>query len=363
LYDKNILMITTESQFKTEKVAKSRITQVNFDTLKFGHEFSDHMFIADYRNGEWTKGEIKPFQKLSMSPASSVIHYGQSIFEGLKAYEGQNGETLIFRPEENFKRFNNSAERMCMPQVPEELFLQGMYALVELDRKWVPKAVDGASLYLRPFMFATDEFIGVAPSESYRFIIFTSPVKGYYAEPLNVKVETHYTRAARGGVGAAKTAGNYAASLYPAAMARKQGFHQLIWTDGVEHKYIEESGTMNIMFVINNTILTPPTGDSILPGITRKSLLEIAHHWGLKVEERRVSVQEIEDAMQNGTLQEAFGVGTAATIAQIKTITVNEHTYELPAIETREISNRFSKYMADLKTGKIQDEFGWLVSV
>ncbi|MGY6561786.1 MAG: branched-chain amino acid aminotransferase [Luteibaculaceae bacterium] len=355
-------MLSTETQFKIEKVSASRINQVNYETLKFGHEFSDHMFVADYRDGQWSKGEIKPFQKLTMSPATSAIHYGQSIFEGLKAYRGITDDILIFRPDENFKRFNTSAERMCMPQVPEELFLQGLYALVDLDKEWVP-GLEGASLYLRPFMFATDEFIGVAPSESYRFIIFTSPVKSYYAEPLNVKVETKFTRAAQGGVGAAKTAGNYAASLYPAALARKQGYHQLIWTDHKEHKYIEESGTMNIMFVIDGVLLTPPTGDTILAGITRKSVIEIAKYWELDFEERRISVEEIERAIEAGKLQEAFGVGTAATIAQIKTITIGEQKYELPEISTRKVSAKISKFLNEIKTGEAIDPFNWIVKI
>ncbi len=242
--------------------------------------------------GKWQDARITPFADMKMSPANSALHYGQSIFEGLKAFRSESEDKiLIFRPEENCKRLNRSAKRMCMPEIPEELFMEGLSQLVDLDRKWVPNKED-SSLYVRPFMFATDEYIGVRPSETYRFIIFTSPVGSYYSEPVKVKIETHYTRAVSGGTGAAKTAGNYAASLYPAKLAQEQGYHQLIWTDGKEHKYIEEAGTMNIMFVIGNKLRTAPLTDTILPGITRASVLQMAKDWGLDVQEKPVDNQQ-----------------------------------------------------------------------
>jgi branched-chain amino acid aminotransferase len=337
----------------------SKLSQIDFKNLAFGKTFSDHMFMADYENGEWKNLQIIPYQNLSLSPANATLHYAQSIFEGLKAHRDKDGEILIFRPEENAKRLQRSAERMCMPPVPTELFLEGIEALIKLDKDWVPSEV-GTSLYIRPFQFATDPFIGVRPSETYKFMILTGPVGGYYSEPVKVKIEKHYTRAVRGGVGAAKTAGNYAASLFPARQAQAKGYHQLVWTDGQNHEYIEESGTMNIMFVINGTLLTPPTSDSILEGITRESALILARDWGLKVEERPIKVSEVIEAIENGTLTEAFGIGTAATVSHIRTIGYEETDYELPLIESREISNRILDALTKIKMGEAEDKFGWI---
>ena len=294
-----------------------------------------------------------------MHPAMSAIHYGQSIFEGLKANRTVNNEISIFRPDMNAKRFNESAERMCMPTIPEDLFVEAIRQLVALDDEWVTFR-EGHSLYIRPFMYATDELVGIRPSRTYKFLIITTPVGHYYSEPVNVKIEKSYTRAASGGVGRAKAAGNYAASMYPAMQAQKEGFHQLVWTDAAEHKYIEESGTMNIVFQIGDKLITPDENhDTILRGITKRSVFEIAEKWGVEVEERMITVAEIIEAAKNGSLKDAFGAGTAATIAPIAMIGYEDEKYVLPPVEERLLSNKIKKYLGDLKTGRIADEFGW----
>lgn len=349
-----------ETKISVKKVEKSRLSEIDFNNIPFGKVYSDHMLVADCIDGVWQDPQIIPYEDFALSPATSALHYGQSIFEGLKAYPSNNGEDiLIFRPDENLKRFNRSADRMCMPQVPESIFIDGLFELLNLDKNWVPN-VKGSSLYIRPFMFAADEFIGVKPSSRYRFIIFTCPVGAYYAEPVKVKIETEFTRAAAGGVGAAKTAGNYAASLYPAKKAQEQGYHQLIWTDGKEHKYIEEAGTMNIMFIIGDTIRTAPLSDTILPGITRKTVLQLAKEWGYKVDESPVLVTEVVEAAKSGTLKEAFGVGTAATIAQIILIGHDGTDYDLPPVEGREFSNKVYSTLEDIKHGRVEDKHGWV---
>jgi len=355
-------METIANKIDISLTTNSRISELEEGLNKFGRIFSDHMFVADFSDGEWCDARIVPYKDLSLSPATSAIHYGQSIFEGMKAYKNEDGETLLFRPTDNIKRLNISAERMCMPDVPEDLFYDGLKQLLDIDKDWIPSAED-TSLYIRPFMFSTDNYIGVKPSDKYKFMIFTTPVGGYYTEPVKVKVETHYTRSASGGVGFAKAAGNYAASLYPAKLAQKEGYHQLVWTDAKEHKYIEESGTMNIMFVIGDKLITPATSDSILDGITRDSVLILARDWGYTVEERKVSVDEVVEAATSGNLKEAFGTGTAATIAQISIFNHKGIDYELPSIESREFSNRVSSYLQDIKRGKIEDSHGWIVKL
>lgn len=346
--------------FPVQKVAQSRLPQVDFSNLGFGKYYSDHMFIMEYSGGQWHDGRIIPYGDLSLSPATSALHYGQAIFEGLKAYKNEAGEVLVFRPEANAQRLNASAERLAMPALPEEYFINGLLQLLAVDKDWVP-AAPGHSLYIRPYMFATDAYTGVRPSETYYFIIFTCPVGVYYNKPVRVKVETEFTRAAKGGTGYAKAAGNYAASLLPAALAQKAGYDQLLWTDGKNHEYFEESGTMNVVFVIDGKIVTPATSDSILKGITRDSILTLARHMGLPVEERPVTVKEVIEAAKNGTLQEAFGVGTAATIAPIAVIGHEGVDYTLPAVENRTIAPRIHQALDDIKTGKVADTFGWIM--
>jgi branched-chain amino acid aminotransferase len=351
-------MIAEDTDIKVEKIAQSRISQVDFDNIKFGKEFSDHMFVMDYIDGEWQDMRIMPFQNLTLNPAVSVIHYGQSIFEGMKAYRNESDDVYLFRPEMNIKRFNVSAERLCMPQVPENVFEEALVKLLDMDREWIPQS-DSASLYIRPFMFATDEYIGVRPSESYRFMIFTCPVGSYYSGAVKVKVERHYTRSTPGGTGFAKAAGNYAGALYPAQQAKAKGYDQLIWTDAIEHKYIEESGTMNIVFKSGNKILSPKPSETILAGITRDSVMQLAKDWGYDVEERRISLDELREMLEKGELDEAFGAGTAATIAPIKTIGFEDQDFDLSSYDKWEFAPRAFKELEALKRGNGEDVHQW----
>jgi len=356
-------MAIEEISIKVERTEQSRLDQVNFNDLKFGREFSDHMLVAEYENGQWNSPSIMPYGKLSFAPSSSVFHYGQAIFEGMKAYRSANGEILLFRPDANYKRLNRSAVRMSMAEVPEEIFLDGIKALVNLDREWVPKDEDKA-LYIRPFLIADDEFIGVKASNRYKFMIITSPTAGYYSGAVSVKVEDYYARACEGGIGAAKAAANYAASLLPAQKAQAEGYDQLIWTDAKHHKYIEESGTMNIMFVVGDRLLTPSLDSkTILPGITRDSILTLARDWGMEVEERQISVEEIIRAHEEGQLKEAFGAGTAATIAPISKIGYAGKDYHLSDFNGWEFANKAKATLEGIKRGKITDDFGWTVKV
>ena len=341
----------------------SQLSTVDWENLPFGKIFADHMFVMEYADGAWQQGEILPFGPIPMHPAMSAIHYGQSIFEGMKAYRNKDNEVVLFRPELNARRFAESAARMCMPEIPEELFLAAVKQLVAADANWVTSK-PGYALYIRPFMFATDEFVGIKPSDTYKFVIINSPVGAYYAEPVRVKIEEYYTRAAVGGVGRAKAAGNYGASLYPARLAQQEGFHQLVWTDAKTHTFIEESGTMNILFVMDNKIITPTEeADTILRGTTKKTVLELARNWGIPVEERPVTVAEIIDAAKTGKLQEAFGAGTAATIAPIALIGYRDEKIMLPALETREISLKIKAYLDGVKSGEIADTMNWVQKV
>ena len=342
---------------QVEKVAQSRVSEMDFNNIEFAKQYSDHMFIADYYDGQWQDFKIVPYKNISLSPANPAIHYGQSIFEGLKAYKNAADEVLIFRPYENFKRMNISAKRMMMPELPEEIFIDGLRELIDMDRAWVPN-IDGTALYIRPFMFATDEYIGVRPSQNFKFMIITCPVGAYYSRPVKVKIEEHYTRAAKGGTGFAKTAGNYAASLYPAYLAQQKGYDQLIWTDGQFHTHIEESGTMNIMFVIDDTLVTAPVGDTILNGITRDTVLKLAEDWGMKVEVRPFTVKELIESIENGSLKEAFGVGTAATITNIEVIGYRENDYTLD-MDKAAFSKKTLSALNELRYGRSEDKFGW----
>jgi branched-chain amino acid aminotransferase len=345
-----------------ERVKKSRLPQVDFNNLPFGKVYTDHMFMADYREGQWKNMRVIPYGNIPMSPATPAIHYGQSIFEGMKAYPGPSGEALIFRALDNWKRLNISAERMCMPEIPDEVFMDGLTTLLNLDKDWIPTA-PGASLYIRPFVFSADEYIGIRPSQDFTFMIILSPVGPYYAAPVKVKIETHYTRAVEGGTGYAKAGGNYGGAIYPTKLANEKGYDQLIWTDGKEHQYIEESGTMNVMFVINDVVVTPALSDSILAGITRNSVLHLARHWGMKVEERKIAVKELVQALENGTVSEAFGAGTAATIAQIELIGYEGKNYKLPPVNERKFSNRVYQELEGIKRGTQPDPFGWMMKI
>ncbi|MEP0368650.1 MAG: branched-chain amino acid aminotransferase [Cyclobacteriaceae bacterium] len=354
--------MTETMEIKVERTVHSKLASTDLSNPVFGKTYSDHMFMADYVGGEWKDLRIVPYGNINISPANTTLHYSSTIFEGLKAYRGKNNEILVFRPHANAQRLIKSAERMCMPPVPEELFMQAMTELLKLDSAWIPDA-QNTSLYIRPFQIAMDPYIGIRPSDTYSFMIITGPVGAYYSKPVKVKIEKHYTRAAAGGTGFAKTGGNYAAALKPAVDAAKEGYDQLIWTDGKTHEYVEESGTMNLMFVIDDTLVTAPAGDTILHGITRDSILTLARDMGMKVEERPVSVAEIVKAIEQGTMQEAFGAGTAATVAQIATIHNDGIDYELPAVETRKYSNQFLETLDKIKTGEIEDKHGWIYRI
>jgi len=356
-------MPVLKTMFSIQETQNSKLSSVDWENLAFGKVFSDHMFEMDFENGSWKTGKIVPFGPISMHPAMSAIHYGQSIFEGLKAYRFVNDQVVIFRPEMNAARFVNSANRMCMPPVPEDIFVEAIRKLVELDKNWV-SGKEGYSLYIRPFLFATDPLVGIKPAETYKFMIITSPVGMYYSEPVKVKIEEYYARASKGGVGRVKAAGNYGASLYPAKQCQIQGYHQLVWTDAIEHKYIEESGTMNIVFQIGGKLISPTEeSDTILRGITKRSVFELAQSWGVEVEERKVSVEEIVQAARSSTLEDAFGVGTAATLAQIAIIGYRDEQLHLPPLETRILSNKLKNHLSGIKTGIVDDTFGWCFKI
>jgi branched-chain amino acid aminotransferase len=293
-----------------------------------------------------------------MSPAISALHYGQAIFEGMKAYRLADGKVSVFRAEKNFERFNKSATRMAMPSIPEDIFMQGIAALIEIDNKWVPNQ-DGYSLYIRPVMFATDPYLGVKASDKYTFALLTTPTGPYYSKALKVKIETEYTRADEGGVGYAKTAGNYARSLYPFAEAQKEGFDQLIWTDAVSHEFIEEAGTANLIFVIDGKLVTPSVRSTVLDGVTRDTIIKLAKKAGIEVEERRVSVKEVIEGIENGRLTDAFAAGTAATVTPIGEIGYQGQVYKLTDPSTRTVSAGIAKTLNDIRYGLAPDEFGW----
>ncbi|MDX1942904.1 MAG: branched-chain amino acid aminotransferase [Saprospiraceae bacterium] len=350
-------MIST-LEIPVHKTTKSRLAQVDMNHLPFGKYISDHMLVADYRDGEWQAPEILPYGDLSMPPAMLALHYGQSVFEGMKAFRMANGKVSIFRIEKHYDRLCKSIERLCMPLLPQELFVEGLKKLVEVDADWVPSQ-EGSSLYLRPFVFASEERYGVGPSNEYKFIIFTGPVGPYYPQPLRVKVEDHYIRAARGGVGYAKCAGNYGGVLYPTQKAKEAGFDQVLWTDGSPELNIEESGTMNVMFLINNTLVTPPLSDTILDGVTRDSLLTIAQDLGYQVEERRISAFELKEAFEKGILKEAFGVGTAAVTAPIQTIHIKGVDYSVSDYNEQSFCNQLKKRLTAIRTGMEKDVYFW----
>lgn len=337
------------------------------DKLGFGKHFTDHMFIMDYDvdKGGWYDPRIVPYQPIPMDPAAKVFHYGQTVFEGLKAYKTKDGRVLLFRPEENFKRLNRSNERLSIPQIDVELAIQALKEIVQTDVDWIPEA-EGTSLYIRPFVISTEDGLGVAPSRKYKFMIILSPVGMYYAEginPVSIHVESHYVRAVAGGVGNAKTAGNYAAGLKAQEGATKLGLTQVLWLDGVHRKYVEEVGSMNVFFRINDTVVTPMINGSILEGITRKSVIELLKHWNIPVEERLLSIDELVEAQRNGTLKEAFGTGTAAVISPIGSLHYEDESYVIGEGNTGELSKRVYDAITGIQNGVLPDPFGWTVEL
>ena len=344
------------------KIERSKLNDTPLENIPFGKYFTDHMLEADYENGEWKNVEIKPYQPLVLSPALASLHYGQAIFEGIKAYRNKDGEAYIFRPQDNYRRFNISATRMQMPEVPEELFMEGMRQLIALDKNWIPDKEDH-SLYIRPFMFATDEVIGVKASDTYKFMIILSPTGPYYAAPARIYVEEKYTRAAPGGVGYAKVAGNYGASMMVTAEARSKGYDQVLWTDAVEHKYVQEIGTMNVFFILGNKALTPDLGaGTILAGVTRDTAITILREMGLTVEERPVNIEEMIEAYKAGQLQEVFGTGTAATISPIRELKYKDFIMTFD-VESAKTGPEMKRRLNDIREGRVRDKFGWMFKI
>jgi len=334
--------------------------------LGFGKIFTDHMFVMNYTEGQgWHDPRVVPFQNISLSPAAMVYHYGQEMFEGLKAYKGEDGNVYLFRPDMNAKRTNASNDRLVIPQLPEEDFVQAVKAVVDVDRDWVPTE-PGTSLYIRPFIIATDEFLGVAPSKTYLFMIILSPSGAYYESglaPVGIWIEDEYVRAVRGGMGFAKTGGNYAASLIAQQKAHDAGYSQVLWLDGVERKYIEEVGAMNIFFKISGTVITPMLNGSILPGITRNSVLELCRSWGYPVEERKISADELIEAQKNGTLEECWGTGTAAVISPVGKLRYVDEVMTINGGQIGELSQKLYDTITGIQTGKLEDPRGWRVTV
>lgn len=344
------------------KVVHSKLKDINLENIPFGKYFTDHMLEVDFEDGEWKNAEIKPYQPLLLAPSLAALHYGQAIFEGIKAYKNPEGEPYIFRPLDNFKRFNVSAERMQMPQVPEELFMEGMRMLVELDRNWIPNQEDH-SLYIRPFMFSSDEMIGVRPSENYKFMIILSPTGPYYSAPMRIYVEEHYVRAVPGGVGYAKAAGNYGAAMYATAEAKKKGYDQVLWTDAFEHKYVQECGTMNVFFIIGNTAITPDlSSGTILSGVTRDSTIALLTDMGFTVEEKPLSIDDIIDAHKAGILYEVFGTGTAATISLIRELRYKDYVMEFD-VDKWQTAPALKKQLNGIRYGQVPDNHGWMFKV
>ena len=349
------------SYIEIQRIEKSKIATVDFDNLPFGSVYSDHMLECNFKDGTWQKPVIKPFAAISLDPSAKIFHYGQSIFEGMKAYKDDSENTLLFRPLDNWKRLNKSAERLMIPEIPEEIFMEGLKTLLKVDSDWIPRN-PGSSLYIRPFMFATGTGFHASPANEYKFIIATAPSGAYFAGKVKVLIEEKYARAANGGVGYAKAGGNYAAQFYPTQLAIEKGYNQVVWTDDNTHQFIEEAGAMNIFVRINNTLITSPTSDRILDGITRKSILQIAEDEGIKTEVRKISVGEVVEAAKNGNLKEMFGAGTAAVISPIAGFGYQENDYDLPVLEDS-FASQLKKKITDIQTNKVADPYGWRVFV
>ncbi|MGZ5247876.1 MAG: branched-chain amino acid aminotransferase [Flavitalea sp.] len=351
-----------EQQIKITRSGRSKLQDLSLEKIPFGKYFTDHMLEADYIDGEWKNVEIKPYQPLMLDPSVAAIHYGQAIFEGIKAYKDAEGNAFIFRPQDNFKRFNISAERMQMPAIPEEIFMEGMRQLIEIDKNWIPD-MNEHSLYIRPFMFATDEMLGVKPSDTYKFMVILSPTGPYFAAPMRIYVEEFFTRAAPGGVGYAKAAGNYGASMLPTAEARKKGYDQVLWTDANEHKYVQEIGVMNVFFVAGKRILTPDLSQgTILAGVTRDTAITLLGDMGYEVEEKLITIDEIIDLYKAGQLTEVFGTGTAAVIAPIKELRYKDFEMHFD-MENNHAGRGLKSLVNDIRTGKLADKYGWLYPV
>ncbi len=356
-------LVTDKYYIQIDKVEKSRLPETDLNNIPFGKVFTDHMFQADYYDGAWRDARIGPFSKLEFSPAISALHYGQSLFEGMKANRDREGNVLLFRTDMNFRRINRSCDRMAIPKIPEEIFMSGLRELLNLDRDWIPTK-PGSALYIRPFVFSTMEYVGIKPSDRFKFIIFCSPVGPYYSRPVRVLVADHYVRAFRGGTGFAKAAGNYGATLKPMAEAQKAGYDQVLWMDGVHFEYIHEIGTMNVFFQIGDSVVTPSTDTGeILEGVTRDSAIRLLRDNGYRVEERQVSITEVVQAYEAGELRDAFGTGTAAAIAQISVLGYKGRDLVLPDPQTREVSNFLREELIGIREGRKPDPYGWIEKI
>ena len=344
-------------QIPVEKTNESRISGVDFENLPFGKVYTDHMFITTHRDGRWQDARIVPYGPVSLEPAAKVFHYGQTVFEGMKAYKDTQGKAWLFRPEDNQKRLNISASRLVIPEVPKELFMEGLNTLLKTDLEWIPKQA-GSSLYIRPFIFASGLGFHASPADEYTFIIACSPSGSYFSGKVSVRIEETYARAANGGVGFAKAGGNYAGQFYPTQLAVSEGFQQVVWTDDNTHEYIEEAGAMNIFVRIGDTLLTSPTSDRILDGITRKSILQLAQSEGIPTEVRKIKVNELLGAASDGTLREMFGSGTAAVVSPISSFGYRGKKYDLPELSDSYASH-FKKRITDIQYNRSEDPFGW----
>lgn len=354
-------MSITTSNISIQKVSKSRLSEIDFDNLAFGQVFSDHMLVCDYKNGMWQQPQIVPFQDISLSPAAKIFHYGQSVFEGMKAYKDENENIFLFRPLENQKRINISSKRLAIPEFPENYFMEGLETLLKLDKEFIPTS-EGSSLYIRPFVFATGRGFHASPADEYKFVIATAPSGAYFSGTVRVLIEEKYSRSANGGVGFAKAGGNYAGQFYPTQLAKEKGYQQVIWTDDTTHEYIEEAGAMNIFIRIGDTLITGPTSDRILDGITRKSIITIAEDEGIKVEVRKIKVGELIEANKNGELKEMFGAGTAAVISPIAGFGYRGNDFDLPKLEET-YAAKLKKRITDIQYNRAEDKFGWRYKV
>ncbi|WP_276167680.1 branched-chain amino acid aminotransferase [Zobellia alginiliquefaciens] len=354
-------MNSTMQKISIEKVKESKIEQVDFNNLAFGSVFTDHMLVCDYKNGAWETPKVVPYQPISLDPSAKIFHYGQSIFEGMKAYKDTDEKVWLFRPLENHKRFNISAKRMSIPEIPEEFFMEGLKTLLEVEDKWIPQT-EGSSMYIRPFMFASGNGFHASPANAYKFMICLAPSGAYFSGKVKVLIEEKYSRSANGGVGYAKTGGNYAGQFYPTQLAVEKGYNQVIWTDDHNHEYIEEAGAMNIFIRINDTLITGPTSDRILDGITRKSILQLAEKKGIATEVRKITVTEVVEAAKNGSLKEMFGAGTAAVVSPISAFGYRGVDYDLPELENS-YASQIKKDITDIQYNRSEDPFGWRVGL
>jgi len=355
--------MTNDSKCKIDisKVKQSKIKDVDFDNLSFGMTFTDHMLICDFKDGKWEVPKIVPYQSITLDPSARIFHYGQSVFEGMKAYKDATDNMWLFRPLENCKRLNISSKRLAIPELPEAYFIEGLKTLLQLDKDWIPKQ-DGSSLYIRPYVFASGEGLHASPANEYKFMIICAPSGAYFSGKVKVLIEEKYSRSANGGVGFAKAGGNYAGQFYPTQLAIEKGYNQVVWTDDNTHEYIEEAGAMNIFIRINDTLITGPTSDRILDGITRKSIIDIAIDEGINVEIRKITVKEVVDAATNGSLKEMFGAGTAAVVSPIAGFGYKDHDYDLPELDNT-YASLLKKRITDIQTNKAEDKFGWRYKV